>query len=181
MTSSSPPSSPGEVLLSQEKIHARVRELGEEISRAYCGQRPLFLGVMNGALVFLADLLRAVEGETEILCVRLASYADTQSTGVLRGLEALGESVRGRRVLVVDDILDTGYTLHQLTGRLRELGAEEVKICVLLAKKRARTLAIVADWTGFEIGDEFVVGYGLDHEGRYRGLKEIHRLERGSA
>jgi hypoxanthine phosphoribosyltransferase len=173
-TSSSPP---GRVVLSQEQIQARVRELAASLTEHYRGSRPVFLGVMNGALFFLTDLLRAVELDTEISCIRLASYADTQSTGVLRGLEALGGSVRERRVLIVEDILDTGYTLDQLARRLRELGAAEVRSCVLLEKRRERAVAIRADWVGFTIADEFVVGYGLDHDGRYRGLKEIRVLE----
>jgi hypoxanthine phosphoribosyltransferase len=171
------PHLPGRILLTQAQIEARARELGALISGHYRGERPLFLGVMNGALFFLADLLRAVEIETEITCIRLASYADTQSTGVLRGLEGLTESVLGRRILVVDDILDTGFTLGHLTQRLRERGAAEVKICVLLQKNRPRKVAIHADWIGFEIDDAFVVGYGLDHNGRHRGLRDIRVLE----
>jgi hypoxanthine phosphoribosyltransferase len=166
----------GRILLSQTKIRARVRELGVEITRHYQGQRPLFLGVMNGALFFLTDLLRVVDLETEISCVRLASYEGTQSTGKMRGLDALGESFLGRQVLIVDDILDTGFTLAQLVQRLHELGAAEVKVCVLLQKQRQRDLPIQADWIGFQIADEFVVGYGLDHDGRYRGLKHIRVL-----
>jgi hypoxanthine phosphoribosyltransferase len=166
----------GRVLLTQAVIRARVRDLGAEITRHYRGRRPLVLGVMNGALFFLADLLRVLDLDVEISCVRLASYAGTASTGRLRGLESLGESVRGRSVLVVDDILDTGLTLSELVRRLRELGAAEVKICVLLQKKRRRERPVRADWSGFRIADEFVVGYGLDFEGRYRDLKHIRVL-----
>jgi len=166
----------GRILLSQVKIRRRVRELGISITEYYRGERPLFLGVMNGALFFLTDLLRVVDLDTEISCVRLASYADTQSTGVLRGLEALDQSLQGRRVLVVDDILDTGFTLDKLAQRLRALGAAEVRICVLLQKQRPGRRPIEADWIGFTIADEFVVGYGLDHDGRHRGLKHIRVL-----
>jgi hypoxanthine phosphoribosyltransferase len=171
-----PPPPAGRVLLSAAKIRARVRELGAEITAHYRGRRPLFLGVMNGALFFLTDLLRMVELDTEISCVTLASYAGTKSIGVVRGLDALGESMRGRQVLVVDDILDTGNTMAQLVGRLRELGAAEVKICVLLQKRHRHKPRVRADWVGFRIRDEFVVGYGLDHDGRHRGLKDIRAL-----
>lgn len=163
---------PGRVLLSQAQIRARVRQLGRDITRHYKGKRPLFLGVMNGALFFLADLLRAVDLETEISCVRLASYAGTTSTGSIRGLEVLEKSVAGRHVLIVDDILDTGRTLSALAARLKKLGAADVKICVLLEKRR-HEIPVKADWIGFRIADEFVVGYGLDYNGRYRGLKQI--------
>jgi len=167
---------PGRVLLTQAQIRARVRQLGRSITHHYRGQRPIFLGVMNGALFFLGDLLRAVDLDTEISCVRLASYAGTQSTGKLRGIDALGKSMAGRHVLVVDDILDTGRTLSALAARLKKLGAADVKICVLLEKSRRHEVAVRADWTGFKIADEFVVGYGLDYNGRYRGLKQVRVL-----
>jgi hypoxanthine phosphoribosyltransferase len=173
---------PGRILLSQTKIRARIRQLGAGISRHYRkrlppGQRLCFLGVMNGALFFLADLLRAIDlDDTEISSIRLASYAGTRSTGHLRGLDALGKSFAGRHVLIVDDILDTGRTLSALVARLKKLGAADVKICVLLDKRRPRKIPIRADWTGFKIPDRFVVGYGLDYNGRYRTLKQIQVL-----
>ena len=171
---------PGRVLLTQSQIRTRVRELGRDISRHYQGRNPVFLGVMNGALFLLADLLRHVDLETEISCIRLASYAGTKSTGKLRGLDELGKSFRGRHVLIVDDILDTGRTLSALAARLNKLGAASVKICVLLEKKRRHEVPVRVDWTGFKIDDEFVVGYGLDYNGRYRGLKQIRVLDAAS-
>ena len=169
---------PGRVLLTQKQIDTRVRQLGRDISRRYRGRRVCFLGVMNGALFFLADLLRAVElVDTEICCVRLASYAGARSTGRLRGLEAVGDSFHGRRVIIVDDILDTGRTLSALVRRVKKLGAIDVKICVLLEKRRKRKSLVRADWAGFKIDDEFVVGYGLDYDGRYRGLKQVRVLQ----
>ena len=170
---------PGRVLLSQAQIAARVAELGAELTRHYAGRRPLFLGVMNGALFFLADLVRAMQSDVQISCVRLASYAGLHSTGEVRGLDDadLRDAVRGREVLIVDDILDTGRTLHALVAWLQVLGAAEVKICVLLDKQRPRELPTRADWTGFRIADEFVVGYGLDYDGQHRQLPNICTLE----
>jgi hypoxanthine phosphoribosyltransferase len=167
---------PGRILLTQAQIRARVRQLGGSITRHYRGKRPLFLGVMNGALFFLADLLRAVDLDTEISCVRLASYAGASNTGKLRGLDALGKSMADRHILIVDDILDTGRTLSALSARLKKLGAADVKICVLLEKKRHHEIPVRADWTGFKIEDQFVVGYGLDYNGRYRSLKQVRAL-----
>ena len=165
------------ILLTQTRIRARVRRLGRSISRHYRGKDPLFLGVMNGALFFLGDLLRALElDQVEISCVRLASYTGAQSTGKLRGLDALEKSMAGRSILIVDDVLDTGRTLSALTARLKKLGAADVKICVLLEKKRRHEIPIRADWVGFKIANEFVVGYGLDYNGRYRTLKQIRVL-----
>ncbi|MEI9997832.1 MAG: phosphoribosyltransferase family protein [Verrucomicrobiota bacterium] len=97
---------------------------------------PLFLGIMNGALIFLADLLRASDLDSEVSCVRLASYVGSESSGKLRGLELMGDSVKGRHVLIVDDIFDSGLTLATIVQRLQELGAADVKVCVLLHKKR---------------------------------------------
>jgi hypoxanthine phosphoribosyltransferase len=170
------PNATGRLLLSQTVIRARVRVLGKQITKHYRGQRPLFLGIMNGALFFLADILRAVDLDTEISCIRLASYAGMQSTGKLRGLEAMGDSFRDRQVLIVDDILDTGHTLAAIIARLEELGAADVKVCVLLHKMRQQQLPVQVDWVGFKIPDKFVVGYGLDYDGRYRGLKQIRVL-----
>jgi hypoxanthine phosphoribosyltransferase len=168
--------SPGRLLISQAQIRVRVRALGRAITRHYRGERPLFLGIMNGALFFLADLLRAVDLDCEISCVRLASYVGAKSTGKLRGLESMGDSFKGRHVVIVDDIFDTGHTLASVVRRLDELGAADVKICVLLHKKKQQ-IPIKIAWVGFKIPDEFVVGYGLDYNGRYRGLKQIRVLE----
>jgi hypoxanthine phosphoribosyltransferase len=167
---------PGRLLISQTQIRRRVRELGRELTKHYAGERPLFLGIMNGALLFLADLLRAVDLDSEVTCVRLASYVGTESTGKLRGLEAMGDSFRGRKVIIVDDIFDTGHTLAGVIERLGELGADDVKVCVLLQKKKGQ-IPVKVDWIGFKIPDAFVVGYGLDYDGRFRGLKQIRVLE----
>jgi hypoxanthine phosphoribosyltransferase len=169
--------SPGRILLPQAEIRARVRQLGKSITRHYRGKRPVFLGVMNGALFFLADLLRAVDLETEVSCIRLASYKGAESSGFMRGLHLPDDSLAGRHVLIIDDILDTGLTLSALSRRVKELGAADVKSCVLLEKRRRREISIKADWTGFTIADEFVIGYGLDYDGRYRGLKQIRVLK----
>jgi hypoxanthine phosphoribosyltransferase len=169
---------PGRILLSQTQIRARVRALGHTLTRHYRGKNVLILGVMNGALFFLADLLRILElPDAQITCLRLASYTGAHSTGQLLGLDQLGDEFRDRHVLIIDDILDTGHTLSALHARLRQLGAADVKICVLLAKRRPRHLPVRAYWTGFKIPDQFVVGYGLDFNGRYRSLKQIRVLE----
>ncbi|MCE0484528.1 MAG: hypoxanthine phosphoribosyltransferase [Methylacidiphilales bacterium] len=167
----------GRVLLTQAQIRKRVRELGHSLNRHYRGQQPIIIGVMNGALFFLADLLRAIDlGDAEISCLRLASYAGKKRTGQIRGLDALDQSVAGRPVLIVDDILDTGQTLVALVKRLKKLGASEIKTCVLLEKRRPRKVSHKPDWVGFRIANEFVVGYGLDYNSRYRTLRQIRVL-----
>lgn len=165
-----------QMLISADEIAARVRVLGEEITRHYAGRVPVFLGVMNGALFFMTDLVRSVTLDTEISCVRLASYSGAISTGRVSGLDGLQDSVRGREVLIIDDIFDTGRTLSTLAARLGELGAADIKICVLLEKKRDRAASVRPDWVGFPIEDAFVIGYGLDYNGRYRSLPGIEVL-----
>ena len=169
--------SSGRTLLTQTQICARVKQLGRSIARHYRGKQPIFLGVMNGALFFLTDLARAIDlDEAEISCVRLASYQGTTSTGKLLGLDTLADSFEGRHVLIVDDILDTGRTLSALVTRLKKLGAADVKICVLLQKRGQQEVSVRAEWIGFTIPDHFVIGYGLDYNGRYRGLKQVRVL-----
>ena len=171
----------GRILLTQAQIRARVRQLGKSLTRHYRGKQPVFLGIMNGALFFLTDLVRVVDlDDIEISTLRLASYEGTQSTGRIIGLDALADSLKGRHVLIVDDILDTGQTLSALVARLKKLGAADVKICVLLEKRGKLKVPVQADWIGFTIADHFVIGYGLDYEGKYRALKQVRVLNPSS-
>jgi len=170
--------SPGRRLLSAAALNRRVAELGREISLRYPASRhPLtVLGLMNGSVFFLVDLVRHLPVETHVECWRVKSYQGTASSGALRGLDHCEGDFAGRTVVIVDDILDTGLTLDAVRRKVVELGAARVEICVLLQKKRRRTVKVAARWVGFDIADEFVVGYGLDHDGRYRGLKSIRVL-----
>jgi len=172
------PAAPGRILLSAAAIRRRVSELGREISARYPANRhPLtVLGLMNGSVFFLVDLVRHLPVETHVECWRVQSYAGTASTGTLHGLEHCRGDFQGRTVVIVDDILDTGLTLDAVRRRVLELGAARAEICVLLRKKRRRTVKVAARWVGFDIADEFVIGYGLDHDGKYRGLKSIRVL-----
>ena len=167
----------GSLLLSEEAIRRRVAAIGGEIRAAYASEPFLLLGLLNGSLLFAADLLRELPPETEVLFWRVKSYRGPVSSGVPEGLEAEEGDFVGRRVLVVDDILDSGCTLQAVEKRLRALGACAVDYCVLLAKERPRFPgAPLPRWIGFEIPDRFVVGYGLDYDGRYRGLRSIRVL-----
>jgi len=169
---------PGRTLLSAAAIRRRVAELGREISARYPADRhPLtLLGLMNGSVFFLVDLMRHLPVETHVECWRVQSYQGTASTGTLRGLDHCQGDFQGRTVVIVDDILDTGLTLDAVRRRVLELGAKRAEICVLLRKKRRRTVKVAARWVGFDIADEFVIGYGLDHDGKYRGLKSIRSI-----
>lgn len=164
------------VLITETAIRRRVRQLARDIKRSCSRRTPVVLGLMNGALFFLADLLRELPPVFEVRCAAIASYKGTKSTGKITGLENIAGDFKGRDVLIVDDILDTGRTLAAVRARLLRLGAKRVDVCVLLVKKKTRRRAVRVRWAGFEIDDEFVVGYGLDYDGLHRGLKDIRIL-----
>lgn len=165
------------LLFSREAISARVRELAAQISRDYAGQTLLLVGVLKGAFVFLADLMRQLEPPVEVEFVRLASYGmGTTSGGQVRLLQDLERPIVGRHVLIVEDLLDTGLTLHWLSQQLRARHPASVKVCVLLSKRRRVQHDLVLDYVGFELADGFVVGYGIDYAERYRQLPDIYAI-----
>lgn len=166
------------ILLGEAELRAGVERLAAEIVREYRADEPLLVAVLDGALVFVADLIRRLPLPLRLASVRARSYGAGTSGGPL-ALSGLPEpdEVRGRRVLVVDDILDSGRTLAALARELAARGARDVRTCVLLDKPARRALAFEADHVGFRIEDVFVVGYGLDHAGRYRNLPYVAVLE----
>jgi len=163
----------GKILISSAALRKRVGELARAIEAHYRGKPLVVVALLNGSLFFLVDLLRRLPPETGVECWRVSSYEGTASKGTLKGLDACRGDFRGRHVLLRDDILDTGLTLHAVEAHLRKLGAAKVEICVLLNKRKKRAVAIRPKWSGFAIGNEFVVGYGLDYNGQYRSLKSI--------
>ena len=168
----------GKVLLEAERIAARVAELAAEINGAHGGRPLTLVGVLDGCLIFLADLVRRLDMPIEIALVRVKTYGD--STRPEKRPIIPQEDIahlRGRHVLIVDDIYDSGGTLFALEKAVRELGAASVRKCVLLAKERDREREAALDYVGFRIPDVFVVGYGLDHAGQYRNLPYIAELE----
>ncbi len=160
-------------LISQERIATRVSVLARQITRHYQGTPFVVLGLLNGSIFFLVDLVRQLPPETLVETWRVQSYQGKASTGKIRGLPKKDPLLRGKSVLIVEDILDTGLTLHTVQAHVRKLGAKNVETCVLLNKKRSRRFPDSVRWTGFQIPDRFVVGYGLDWDGRYRALREI--------
>lgn len=167
---------PGKTLIPAAQIRKRVKALAGEITRHYRGKPLTVVGLMNGSLFFLADLLKQLPADTQIECWRLKSYQGKRSTGKISGLDSCSGDYSGRHVLVVDDILDTGLTLHEVTRKIRTLKATDVRICVLLDKQVPRKRPIRTHWTGFEIPDLFVIGYGLDLDHQYRTLPMIRVL-----
>ena len=159
------------VLITQEEIARRVTELAAEISHDYEGKNIALLGVLRGAFVFIADLIRhlSVSYSVDFLAVE-SYYTGTVSTGEVRMTKDLDESVAGRHVLVVEDIIDSGLTLHYLLDLLEARHPASLCVCTLLNKPNRRQVEIPVQYTGFSISDEFVVGYGLDYNQKYRGL-----------
>ncbi len=171
-----------EVLLDAEKIARRVRELGAEISRDYRGLHPHLVGILKGAWVFLADLIRHLDVEATVDFLAIQSYGSgIDSSGAVKVTKDLDASIEGRNVLVVEDILDTGRTIHFLQGLLAGHRPRSLKLVTLLDKPSRRVVPVKPDYVGFSIPDVFVVGYGLDFAQAYRGLRDVRILRSPSS
>jgi hypoxanthine phosphoribosyltransferase len=173
-----PPASIGEALVSQEDLERRVRELGAEISRDYAGKDLFLVGVLKGAVFFLSDLMRAIDVDCEVDFMAVASYgSSTDSSGVVRILKDLDATIEGKDVLIVEDIIDSGLTLSYLLRTLRAREPRSLEVCALLTKPERREVDLPIRYTGFEIPNKFVIGYGLDHVERYRNLPYVAVLQ----
>jgi hypoxanthine phosphoribosyltransferase len=164
-----------EILLSEEQIQAKVLELGGRISDDYAGRELTLVSVLKGSLPFMADLMRAITIPVQIDLMEVSSYGGTatESSGLVRILKDLSSSIDGRDVLIVEDIIDTGLTLNYLVRYLRGKNPASLKICTLLDKPARRFVEIAIDYRGFEIPDQFVIGYGLDYGEAYRNLRFV--------
>ncbi|MCY0878632.1 MAG: hypoxanthine phosphoribosyltransferase [Firmicutes bacterium] len=170
-----------EVLIQAQDIRQRVEQLGQRITFDYQDKDLILIGILKGSFVFVADLARAIDLPLAIDFMAVSSYGmSTQSSGVVRIIKDLDHSVEQKHVLVVEDIVDTGLTLNYIYGHVKARGAASVKICALLDKVSRRQVAVPVHYKGFEIPDEFVVGYGLDVEERYRNLADVCRVVRTS-
>ena len=174
------PDRPGRVLITRDEIAARIGELGRAIGREYAGRNPLLVGVLKGAAIFLSDLIRAIPVPIAIDFMGVASYGrEVRSSGIVRLTADLSVSIDGRDVVIVEDIVDSGRTLDFLRQNFATRRPRSVAVCVLLDKIERREVEVKLDYVGFVIPDHFVVGYGFDIEGIYRGLPDIHVLDRG--
>lgn len=162
------------VLISREQIESKVDEIAKCITKDYQGKDLLLIGVLRGAVIFMADLIRRIDIPVCIDFMAVSSYgASTKSSGVVRILKDLDEEIKDRHVLLVEDIVDTGLTLRYLKKNLQTRGAATINVCALLNKKCKQKVPISLKYCGFEIPDEFVVGYGLDFDEKFRNLNEI--------
>ena len=167
----------GEVLIDEAALRQRIEELGEEISADYAGRDVLLVGVLKGAVFFMADLMRHLTVPCEVDFMAISSYgAQTDSSGVVRILKDLDINIEGRNVLVVEDIIDSGLTLSWLVGNLQSRNPASVAVCTMLRKPSSAQMDVEVAYTGFDVPDEFVVGYGLDYAERYRNLPFIGTL-----
>jgi len=167
-----------EILISEEQIKNRTAELGKQIAEDYKGKNLLLLGTLKGAVPFIADLARAIDLNLEIDYMAVASYGNsTQSSGIVRIIKDLEGPIDQKHLLIIEDIIDSGLTLHYLVDLLRRRNPLSIKICSLLDKERERAKNVVVDYPGFVIPDKFVVGYGLDYAQRYRNLPYIGILK----
>lgn len=165
-----------DVYLSQQTIDQRVSELASDLNRDYAGKRPLFISILNGSFMFAADLFKHLTIDAEISFIKLASYRGMKSTGQVVTAIGLDEDLYNRDVVIVEDIVDTGRTLHQFLPTLRHQQPRSLKIVTLLHKAEATQHPVTLEYVGFSIPDKFVVGYGLDYDGLGRNLKEIYQV-----
>ncbi|MBN8672798.1 MAG: hypoxanthine phosphoribosyltransferase [Chitinophagales bacterium] len=162
--------------LSEDVIQNRIREMAAEINRDYAGKRPLFIAILNGSFMFAADLFKHLSINAEICFIKLASYKGMKSSGNVVTSIGLEDDLFGKDVVIVEDIVDTGKTLHNFLPKLLHQQPKSLKIASLLHKSEATEYPLQLDYIGFDIPDKFVVGYGLDYDGLGRNLKEIYQL-----
>ena len=167
---------PSRILLNRDEIKNAVETMGKELARDYRDRHPLLVGVLKGSFVFMADLVRTIDIPLEIEFIRLSSYGGRETPGRVSTVQGLITPVAGRDVLVVEDIVDTGLTINYLLGRLRQKRPSSLKLCALLDKPSRRKVPVSIDYLGFTVPDEFVVGYGLDCDERFRNLPDIYAL-----
>jgi len=168
----------GETLVSNEDLRRRVSELGTQISEDYAGRDLFMVGVLKGAVLFLADLMRSIDVSCEIDFMAVSSYgSQTDSSGVVRILKDLDAPIEGRHVLIVEDIIDSGLTLQYLMRNLRARAPASLEVCALLTKPERLRVDLSPRYIGFEIPNRFAVGYGLDHAQHYRNLDYVAALE----
>lgn len=163
--------------LSEAAIQEKITELAAQLNKDYAGKRPIFLSILNGSFLFTADLFKQITIEAEVSFIKLASYKGTSSTGNVITAIGLDTNVKDRHIIILEDIIDTGKTLHHYLPQLDNMQPASVKIAVLLDKKEALQYPVKIDYACFEIPNKFVVGYGLDYDGLGRNSKDIYQLQ----
>jgi hypoxanthine phosphoribosyltransferase len=165
--------------ISSAEIHERINLMGNQIDKDYEGKRPLFIAILNGSFMFASDLFKSISIEAEICFIKLASYKGTSSTGNLITSIGLDESLVNRHVVIIEDIIDTGNTLHQFLPQIQHQQPASLKIAALLNKPTAMKYPVTIDYLGFSVPDKFLLGFGLDYDGLGRNLPQIYQLVNG--
>lgn len=165
------------LLVSEEDIKKRVKELAKQITKDYKDKSPIFIGILNGCYVFMADLLREIDLDVEVDFVKIRSYEADSSTGTIKFRKDISADINNRHIIIVEDIIDSGFTINFLVNRLKGSGPKSVAVASILFKKEVAKIDFEVDYVGFEIPPEFVVGYGLDYDEKYRNLKDVMVLE----
>jgi hypoxanthine phosphoribosyltransferase len=163
--------------ISEDRVMGQVKSLAERVNKDFVGKTPVFLPVLNGSFMFAADLLKQITIPSRISFVKVSSYVGTNSSGKLKTLIGLDESLFNQHILIVEDIVDTGFTLEKIVDELKKLRIKSVEVISLLRKKPARDKGLKVKYVGFDIDDEFVLGYGLDYDGLGRNFKSIYKAE----
>jgi hypoxanthine phosphoribosyltransferase len=165
------------IMISRKEIESRIHDIARQINMEYKDKNPIFIGVLNGAFLFMADLFRNIETPCELSFIRIASYSGTASTGKMKNIVGLSGNLTGRHVIIVEDIVDTGETMTYLMNELMQHQPASIKLATLLFKPAALKKPVKVDYAGFEIAPAFVVGYGLDYDGYGRNLQDIYVLK----
>ncbi len=163
------------IFISKTNVQEKVAQLAAQINEDYADKTPIFLPILNGSFMFASDLIKQVNTQSKISFVKVSSYAGTTSSGQLKTLIGLEESLFNQHIIIVEDIVDTGFTLQKIVEELKGLGTKSVEVIALLRKQPAREKMIEVKYVGFEIDNEFVVGYGLDYDGLGRNLEDIYQ------
>ena len=162
--------------ISSETIQKRIDELAAQIEKDLNGEVPVFVGVLNGSFLFVADLFKRMKKEAEVTFLRVSSYSGTSSTGVVKSVVGINQSLEGRTVIIVEDIVDTGDTAVYLIDELKKMNPAKLMFASLLLKPKALRQNVQLDYVGFEVPNDFLVGYGLDYDGLGRNLNDIYKL-----
>ncbi len=165
------------ILLKEAEIRQRVIDMAKEISKDYAEKQPLFISVLNGAFIFAADIIREISLVSTLSFIKLSTYDQTSSTGKIKELVGLNEQLFKKDVIIIEDIVDSGFTLSYLTEHLKGLGPSSIEVATLLVKPESLKAEVNIKYTGFRIPKNFVVGYGLDYDGYGRNLKDIYFLK----
>lgn len=166
-----------DLLIDQQEIEAAISKIASDINKDIKDKQPLFLCVLNGAFMFAGELMKHVTEAAEISFVKLASYSGTESLGAAKSIIGLNEDIKGRTVVIVEDIVDTGYTMQGLLKTLNDMGVAEIKIASLLFKPASLKVDIKIDYVALEIPPDFIIGYGLDYDGFGRNLPNIYKIK----